>query len=129
MGWKMTREQLRELAKQLAVCSGIEPRAPTSLRLVDAEQSALRSRPERASPARYLRRSQVLQRVQDLADIYGLHWLIRQECEGVDWRPEHLNDTQLIELKALLERVGSNWPDGFSMDDLGLLKRRILEDQ
>jgi hypothetical protein len=119
----MSREKLRELAQQMAECMGVPPREQPQLRVVaDGD-------PEFAPNARLSAEDRLvlLDRVTDLANLYSLGWLVRQETAKNRGVLEGLQDQALVALVRKLERARQCREDDVAFDEVGLVTDSILD--
>ena len=69
----------------------------------------------------------IYSRIRDLARVYGLGLLIRQETAHCSSRIECLEDKELTALLQLMERARESIADGISIDEAGLVRRANID--
>ena len=109
----MDRELMQELAKAVAVRAGIKARSRRRLRVVGEEPL-----PGLAA----LQRDVLYSRIRDLANLYWLQWLVRQETMHVLGVIECLTDDELQALLTKVERGVEARMDGVAFEEAGLVK-------
>jgi hypothetical protein len=119
----MSREKLRELAQQMAECMGVPAREQPQLRGlapgdVHVEPNSRLSAEERCV---------LFDRITDLANLYSLGWLVRQESARQKGVLEALTDRELVALVRKLERARQAREEGIGFDEVGLVKDSILD--
>lgn len=97
--------------------------AKAGLRLVNA-RNVQREVPTAPAPSRLdpQTRDIIYSRVRDLARIYGLGLLIRQETAHCGSRLECLEEGELIGLLQTMERARECVADGTPIDEAGLIR-------
>ena len=120
----MERERLRELAREMARCMGVERQAPP-LRFVGTDAANQEEAGLLAEPAGEpeISRTAVLRRVRWLADSYDLQWLIDQAV-WPDRRLVQLDTPDLLSLLADAERARECRLEGIGFDEAGLVRSR-----
>jgi hypothetical protein len=116
----MSRDKLRELAQQMAAHMGVEPRERPQLRLV-GKKELVAPKPEGLDPQT---RDAMYRRVRDLARMYWLAWLVRQETGHVNGVIECLEDEELSALLAKMEHARECRVEGIGFDDAGLVREQ-----
>lgn len=87
------------------------------LRLIRREDVA-KSRDAMDTPTRSLYCS----RIRDIARLYRLDWLVRQECSSAYGMIESLEDEDLVDLHWTMERARECISEGVALDEAGLVK-------
>ena len=60
--------------------------------------------------------------IRDVANLYQLSWLVRQETKHVGFVLECLDDQALLELRARMYKARECILEGISFDDAGLIR-------
>ena len=107
--------KLEALAAQIAAAIQGAPERP-KLRLV-RKQDIVLDRPDYLTGEQ---RDVMYSRINDLAHMYWLRWLIRQETQGAPL--EHLDDEALTALLQKMERARECRVEGIGFDEAGLVK-------
>lgn len=112
-------ERLQGLANLISAELDKAPRKPR-LRLVKREDLAA-DEPIGMDPQT---RDVIYRRVRDLARMYSLGWLVRQETESVRGVIECLDDEGLRSLRDMMERARECRVEGIAFDDAGLVRQQ-----
>lgn len=115
-------ERLKELAMEMAAAMGVQPRAKTSPTLVRRGQVIAFQRSGMDGALRDV----VCARIKDLARMYWLAWLVRQETAHVRGVIECLTDDELMDLKDKMERARECRVEGIGFDEAGLVREQRL---
>lgn len=115
-------ERLKELAGEMAEAMGMKPRRASAPTIVRRGQVI----PFQRSGMDGATRDIVYARIRDLARMYWLAWLIRQETAHVRGVIECLTDDELIELKDKMERARECRVEGIGFDEAGLVREQRL---
>lgn len=110
------KERLEALARVLKAEFGQAPRRP-KLRLVG--RADLAKKPTGLDPQT---RDVIYRRIRDLARMYWLGWLVRQETACVGGVLECLEDDALSALLAKMEQARECRVEGIGFDDAGLVR-------
>lgn len=110
----MQDETMRQLALQVAAIAGTRTTAkPRRLKVVgEAPPPGLSA----------LQRDVIYSRIRDLANMYALAWLVRQETAHVGGITECLSDDSLNDLLTKMERAREARVEGVPFDDVGLVR-------
>lgn len=109
--------RLEALARMIAREIERAPARP-DLRLVKPDKTAFGGSTHLSAAGRKV----VCDRIRDLATLYRLDWLVRQETEGSFGSLEQLQDAELIKLRANMERARECFIDGIAFDEVGLIR-------
>lgn len=113
-------DRLRELAATLAEELGIKRKSPGKLNMARPGQVVPLQRRGLAPFEREIRYS----RIRDLARMYSLQWLIRQEVASVGGVLEALEDEALLALHSMMERARDCCVEGVPFDEVGLVRNQ-----
>lgn len=120
MGDRIGREtRLQALANLISQEIEKAPPRP-KLRLIRREDLEA-PEPEQMDPQT---RDVIYRRIRDLARMYWLGWLVRQETEHVGGVIECLSDDELRSLRDKMERGRECRVEGVPFDDAGLVRHR-----
>lgn len=72
-----------------------------------------------------LQRDIVYSRVRDIAKLYDLRWLVRQETVGVDGVMECMADDDLMQLLETMERAREACDEGVALNEIGIIRKTI----
>ena len=111
------KEKLEALARMISAEIEKAPAKP-KLRLVRKEDLAKVVEPGMAPGCRDL----LYSRIRDLARMYSLAWLVRQETLAAGGFVEHLDDQALVALHEKMERARECRVEGIGFDEAGLVK-------
>lgn len=120
----MNHQDIDELARLVALRTRRKLGQRAGLRLVSTRN--LRSEIPTAPPPGRLQpfeRDIIYSRIRDLARIYGLGLLVRQETAHRSSRIECLEDDELLALLGTMERARECVMDGTPIDEAGLIRR------
>lgn len=113
-------ERIKELADEMAKAMGIKKRPPLKPFLVRKGQAV----PFQRTGMDPQTRDVIYRRIRDLARMYWLAWLVRQETEHVGGVIECLDDDELRALRDKMERGRECRVEGVSFDEAGLVRQR-----
>lgn len=106
----------QKLAEEIAASMGIKTKHKRRLVVVPAaglpEEDGLTA----------LQRDALYARIRDLAHLYRLDWLIRQECMHVNGIMECLPDQELQDLLGKMDRAVEAIMDGVAFAEVGLVR-------
>lgn len=109
--------RLEALARMIAREIERAPARP-DLRLVKPVNASLGSHSQLSAAGRKV----TCDRIRDLANLYRLDWLVRQETESCFGSLEQLHDADLIKLRATIERARECFIEGIAFDEVGLVR-------
>ena len=115
-------ERLKELAGEMAQAMGMTPKEPKGPSLVRRGQVIAFQRSGMDGATRDI----IYARIRDLARMYWLAWLIRQETAHVRGVIECLTDEALLDLKDKMERARECRVEGIGFDEAGLVREQQL---
>ena len=110
------KSRLEALARMVAAEIDGSPERP-KLRLVRREDFAA-TLSGLDAPTRGL----YCNRIRDIARLYRLDWLVRQECSATYGAIEALDDDDLVDLHSTMERARECVVEGVSLDEAGLVR-------
>jgi hypothetical protein len=111
------QNELDKLAALVAARAKRGGRRPPKLRLVAREDLVAKPNGLDAQT-----RDVIYSRIRDLARMYWLAWLVRQETEHVRGVVECLSDEELCALRDKMERGRECRVEGIGFDDAGLVR-------
>lgn len=112
------KARLAALSRMIAGELANSPRRPV-LRLVSRDDLA--SSPQGMSAET---RDLHYRIIRDMARMYWLAWLVRQETEHVGGAMECLDDDELVALRQKMHRAHECRVEGIAFDDAGLIRHR-----
>lgn len=115
-------ERLKELATEMAQAMGMKPREPSAPTLVRNGKVV----PFQPKGMDGVTRDIIYRRIRDLARMYWLAWLIRQETGHVRGVIECLTDDELVGLKDKMERARECRVEGIGFDEAGLVREQMI---
>jgi len=115
-------ERLKELAVEMAQAMGMKPKEPVRPTLVCGGKVVPFQRQGMDGATRDI----IYRRIRDLARMYWLAWLIRQETGHVRGVIECLSDDELVELKDKMERARECRVEGIGFDEAGLVREQRM---
>ncbi len=111
------RGRLEALSRMIAAELDKSPRKPV-LRLVGRDELQPKARAGLDPQSRDV----IYARIRDLARMYWLKWLVRQETAHVGGTIECLGDDELTGLLSMMERARECRVEGVGFDDAGLVR-------
>lgn len=111
-------ERLKELAEQMAASIGAAPKVERKLTLVRGGVAV----PFQRKGLDAQSRDMIYARIRDLARMYWLAWLVRQETTHVQGVIECLTDDELASLRDKMERARECRVEGIGFDEAGLVR-------
>lgn len=112
------REELDRLAEMLAKRAERKRAGKPALRLVEREDL----KPKRTDELDPITRSGMIDRIRDLARMYWLAWLVRQETASVQGVLECLEDDALSALLQKMEKGRKCRVEGTGFDEADLVR-------
>lgn len=111
-------ERLRQLAAEMAQHMGIAAKPKARLAVVKAGEAVPFERRLMDPQTRDI----IYARIRDLARMYWLAWLVRQETQHVGGVIECLTDDELRGLRDKMERARECRAEGIGFDEAGLVR-------
>jgi hypothetical protein len=108
--------EAQRLAEEIAASMGIKTKRRRRLVAVPPQ-----GMPE-DSGMTALQRDALYARIRDIAQLYGLGWLVRQECMHVNGIMECLPDDDLVALLGKMDRGVEALMDGVPFAEVGLVR-------